>query len=248
MSRAIPLLLIIGALTVGSSCTQEMRATVGVAASLRGVMPEVARAYEETTGASAPLFSFGASGTLAKQLEAGAPLDGVVLASETDVYSLVSQGLLEPRTRAVLARNTLVLAGRQGESSERLSELSRAERTSRIAIGDPRFVAAGEHARAALVIRDLWEKIAHRAIFTRDVTAAVALLRRGEVNHALIYDTDVRRQPELRVIETIRAPRQPVVIAARAPHAQRLSAFYAFLKTSRSATIFEEHGFEVSTP
>ena len=85
MSRAIPLLLTLGGLAISASCIQETRPTVGVAASLRSVMPDVAEAYEKITGDRPPAFSFGASGTLAKQLEAGAPLSGVVLASAVQI-------------------------------------------------------------------------------------------------------------------------------------------------------------------
>jgi len=246
MSRAIPLLLIIGGLTICSGCIQETGPTIGVAASLRDVMPELARTYERTTGSPSPSFSFGASGTLAKQLEAGAPMHGVVLASATEIDALVEQGLIDSSTRSVLANNTLVLAGGHGARAGGLSEIPEDDATFRIAIGDPRFVPAGEHARAALKARGMWDAMSRRAIFTRDVTAAVALLRRGEVNRALIYDTDVRRHPELRVLETVRASKRPVVIAARAPGTKRLSEFYEFLSGPRAATIFESHGFEVS--
>ena len=225
MSRAIPLLLALGGLSLSLGCIQDPRPTVGVAASLRGVMPHVAEAYEKTTGDRPPAFSFGASGTLAKQLEAGAPLSGVVLASAVQIDDLIERALLDSDTRSELASNTLVLAGRHQQTYRALSELSEDDPAERIAIGDPRFVPAGAHAREALEKRGLWNEVTSRAIFTRDVTAAVALLRRGEVNRALVYATDVRRHPELTVLETIRTPQRPIVVSARARGAESVSAF-----------------------
>lgn len=250
MSRAIPLLVILGCLTMAASCAREAGPTMGVAASLRDVMPELARAFEETTGQSAPEVSYGASGTLSKQIEAGAPMSAVVLASAEEVDSLIKRGLLDPTSRVELARNTLVLAGRSGERSGGLSALAEANPLERIAMGDPRFVPAGRHAQEALESRGLWIEISRHAIFTRDVTAAVALLRRGEVKRALIYATDVRHHEDLEILESILDPglKRPVVIAARAPRSAPLSPFLLFLSGPRAATIFATHGFEVTPP
>lgn len=250
MSRAMPLLVILSSLLSGASCTGDTGPTVGVAASLRVVMPELARAFEETTGARAPELSFGASGTLSRQLEAGAPLSAVVLASAEDLDALIEGGFLHPASRTELARNTLVLAGRQGADSGTLFDLREGGPLERIAMGDPRFVPAGRHAREALEARGLTQAVSERSILTRDVSAAVALLRRGEVQRALIYATDVRHHDDLEILERIQDPalRQPVVVAARAKGGEAPDAFLRFLSGPRAATIFDSHGFEVSRP
>jgi molybdate transport system substrate-binding protein len=248
MSRAIPLLVILSSLMLTTSCAREVGSTMGVAASLRVVMPDLAQAFEEETGERAPEFSFGASGTLSKQLEAGAPLSAVVLASAEQIDSLIERGLLTPESRAELAQNTLVLAARRGEGSGALSELQTVGPMNRIAMGDPRFVPAGRHAREALESRGLYSELSPHAIFTRDVTAAVALLRRGEVKRALIYATDARHHEDLEILESLVDPelQRPVVVAASVPEAETVSGFLAFLSGPSAAAIFDTHGFEVS--
>ena len=203
MSRAPliqPLLLLLAGFTIGSSCLQETRPVVGAAASLRAVMPELAAAFEAEQNGRAPVLTYGASGTLAKQIQAGAPMSAVVLASATDMDALTQAGLIERRSKTVIASNRLVLAGLASEAPG-AGEFLINNPSSRVAMGDPRFVPAGAHAREALQARGVWERVAPRTIFTRDVTASVALLRRGEVDWAFIYDTDVRLHAELEVVE-----------------------------------------------
>ncbi|MBD89749.1 MAG: molybdate ABC transporter substrate-binding protein [Deltaproteobacteria bacterium] len=249
MSRAPliqPLLLLLAGFTIGSSCLQETRPIVGAAASLRAVMPELAAAFEAEHDVRAPELTYGASGTLAKQIQAGAPLSALVLASATDMDALTHEGLIERGSKTVIATNRLVLAGRVGDAPEPLQFLTK-NPSSRIAMGDPRFVPAGAHAREALQARGVWDRVAPRTIFTRDVTAAMALLRRGEVDWAFIYDTDVRLHEELEVVERFEdtETRRPTVITGSAPGSQEVRAFLTFLSGSRAAEILRAHGFQV---
>ncbi len=249
MSRASliqPLLLLLAGFTIGSSCLQETRPVVGAAASLRAVMPELAAAFEAEQNGRAPVLTYGASGTLAKQIQAGAPMSAVVLASATDMDALTQAGLIERRSKTVIASNRLVLAGRASEAPG-AGEFLINNPSSRVAMGDPRFVPAGAHAREALQARGVWERVAPRTIFTRDVTASVALLRRGEVDWAFIYDTDVRLHEELEVVEAFedKETRRPTVITGSAPGSHEVQAFLAFLSGSRAAEIFRAHGFRI---
>ena len=72
--------VICGLALVLSSCTGTNNApTLGAAASLRHVMPRLSEAYARTSGEQPPEITYGASGKLARQVQAGAPLDGVIL-------------------------------------------------------------------------------------------------------------------------------------------------------------------------
>ncbi len=250
MSRATACFLILGGLAFTATCAQDSVPTVGAASSLRAVLPEIALAYERETGEVPPRLTFGASGALAKQLVAGAPLDGAILASAEAMSSLVDSGLLDPDTRFRLANNTLVLAGPRGAQDRRLSDLNGGPDAPRFAMGDPRFVPAGVHARAALEAQGAWPAARDRAIFTRDVTAALALLRRAEVELAFIYETDARRHESLEVLERVEVPldSRPVIEGARAPGSERLAGFFTFLTSAEAQRLLKEHGFEVGAP
>src|SRR4051794_31466823 len=81
--------------------------TVAAAASLRKVLPELADAAHVRVK-----LVFGASGTLAKEVESGAPIDGVVFAAKTPVDGLVAAKKAHDET--IVATNRLVLVGEKG--------------------------------------------------------------------------------------------------------------------------------------
>ena len=245
-TRLFALALQLGLILLVSGCGETPPSTLGAAASLREVMPKLMERFERETGLDPPRVTYGASGSLARQLEAEAPMEGLILASRTLQDSLAAKGCVEADSLRTLATNRLVLAGRR--HTEPLERLTRDH--VRLAMGDPRFVPAGSFTRAALESTGQWEAVAARAVFTRDVTAAVALLRRGEVEGAFVYATDVLAHPDLVLLQELALPQGivPSVVASRRSGSQALARFFRFLQSSGAAAIFSEHGFEVALP
>ena len=238
--------LTLGALAPLVGCGGSAEPTLGAAASLRTVMPALLEAFTRETGHRAPRVTYGASGVLARQLRAGSPLDGVVLASAPAVHELVQSGHLDGTTLRELATNTVVLATAGGSQPLDLSKLDQAPDSLRLALGDPRFVPGGEVARRALLAAGVWEDVAARAVFARDVAAAVTLLRRGEVGGAFVYATDVRAHPELVIAQPLShgeggAPR---VVGALAVDSRVLEPLFQFFGSEAATGILRAHGFE----
>src|ERR1700719_1164341 len=75
--------------------------TVHAAASLTDAMKEIGAAYEKQSGDKLQ-FNFGASSTLARQIEEGAPADLFLSADEAKMDMLEKEGLLLPGTRRSL--------------------------------------------------------------------------------------------------------------------------------------------------
>ena len=97
------------------------------------------------------LFNFGASGDLARQIEAGAPVDVFASAAFKDMEDLDRQGLIRPDSKINFAGNAMVLIAPnnspiQGKSFQDLKD----GRIKRIAIGNPKTVPAGRYAQEVL--------------------------------------------------------------------------------------------------
>ena len=82
--------------------------TVFAAASLTDSLKQIAAEYEKTSGDKI-IFNFAASGTLARQVEAGAPADIFFSADEARADALEKKGLLAGGSRQSVLGNTLVL-------------------------------------------------------------------------------------------------------------------------------------------
>ncbi|HEV2419506.1 MAG TPA: molybdate ABC transporter substrate-binding protein, partial [Terriglobia bacterium] len=108
--RPFGLMLILFASLVVPSVAQAASPQILAAAavSLKEAFTEIGSMYKQKTGASVT-FTFGASGELEKQIEAGAPVDVFASAGEKEMQELQAKQLVEPATVADFASNSLVL-------------------------------------------------------------------------------------------------------------------------------------------
>jgi molybdate transport system substrate-binding protein len=213
---------------------------VAAAASLRGVLPAIASSYEKTHKGTRVTMTFGASGELAQQVSAGAPVDVVVFAGGAPVEDLIRQGLVDRSSRYVIATNRLVLIGPKGSEPGDPSEkrkvtfatLALIPTDAKIAVGDPRSVPAGQYAKVALERLHEWDALEGRMVYASDVSAALAYARRGEVLAAIVYETELHGVSDVDVFDTLAdglAPR-PEVVAAIASGSHTKEAALGFLR------------------
>ncbi len=175
--------------------------TVFSAASFTELMEDLSRKYEQSLQQNLVSISVAGSGTLARQIVAGAPADVFISADRQWVDYLVDKGIVEQQSATLIAKNRLVLvtksdASLSGNLQDRLRALSN---RGLIAIGEPLSVPAGRYAKAALVSLELWDELESRLVPTQSVRVALTLVARGEVEGAIVYGTDAQIVPELTI-------------------------------------------------
>ncbi|HEX2123369.1 MAG TPA: molybdate ABC transporter substrate-binding protein [Thermoanaerobaculia bacterium] len=201
---------------------------VFAAASLSDALQEIARSYEQRTGERIA-FNFGASSTLARQIELGAPADLFFSADEAKMDALVRRGLIDRASRASVLSNRLLIVG---VASPR--DLP----GKRIALAEPSSVPAGIYARLWLQKAGLWEKVKANVIPTDNVRAALAAVRSGNVDAAIVYRTDVKGGYE---IEDGPPISYPFAAVENAPANAR--RFLAYARSKPALDVFRRHGF-----
>ena len=221
---------------------------LAAAASLRGVVPELIAGYLSRHPGPEPIVSYGASGTLCSQVEAGAPVHAVLFAASEPVSRLVDAGLAQGASTSTLARNQLVLVGSAGGAALDFRTMGSMTRGQRLVIGNPDFVPAGRYARQLLDELGVWDLFADRLVYAGDVTRALAYVRRGEAEFGLVYATDVRGQQGLVVLDRADwqgAPRPEVVGAITHLGSAHPSAatFLDYVRSSEAAGHFAASGF-----
>jgi molybdate transport system substrate-binding protein len=191
----VAFVLIIGAIfaaaVFGLCGTDHNEILVSAAISLKGAFEEIGAAYEKQTGIKVQ-FNFGASGLLQKQIETGAPVDVFASAGEKQMDDLQSKGIILAGTRCNFARNTLVLVVPQksGIRIHSFEELTRPEVT-RIAIGNPKTVPAGQYAQEALTNLKLWDKLQSRLVLAENVRQVLDYVARMETDAGIVYASDL---------------------------------------------------------
>lgn len=250
--RALGGLLVVAALGLAPAARAEAPLTVFAAASLKESLDEAARTFEAATGQPVRV-SYAASSALARQIERGAPAD-VFLSADLDwMDELQDKGLVDASTRSGLLGNTLVLVAPAGSRAEPLSLRPGLDLApllgarGRIALGMVDSVPAGKYARAGFESLGLWDALAPRVAGVESVRAALMLVARGETPLGVVYGSDARAEPRVRVLATFPAGSHPEIVypvarvaASRHPHA---AAFVAWLHGADARAIFIRHGF-----
>lgn len=249
------LLLVAVLVTAGTPArAQDTRpVVVFAAASLQTALNAIAAEWQKETGKRAT-FSFAASSALARQLEQGAPAD-LFASADLDWMDWSQQrNLIRVETRRTLLANTLVLIEPADRPATRLAigpgfPLAAAIGDSRLATGNPQSVPVGRYAQAALTALGVWSEVGPRIAGADNVRAALALVSRGEARFGIVYSTDARSDPKVRVVGTFPpSSHQPIhypfAMTAGSTHADA-AAFLAYLSSPPAVRIFESQGFSI---
>ena len=224
--------------------------TVFAAASLTDALQASADAFTRRSGIPVRL-SFASSAVLARQIEAGAPADLFFSADAEWMDHVQARGLIDTRSRANLLRGRLALVAPAGNPLRlvlrRGAPIAAAlGANGRLACGDPNSVPAGRYAKAALTRLGLWPSLSERLARTENVRVALALVARGEAPLGIVYETDARAEPRVRIVgifppESHPPILYPIALTARAQgHA---TTFYRFLRSDAARAIFRRYGF-----
>ena len=225
---------------------------VFAAASLKDALDAISANWKKESGKQA-VISFAASSALAKQIEKGAPADIFVSADEDWMNYLAERKLIKPDTRFDLAGNRLVLiAPKDSKLTATIGQdfpLASLLGDGRLAMADTASVPAGKYGKAALEKLGAWDGVKDKIAQAENVRAALSLVSRGEAPLGIVYATDAKADPKVRVLdafpESTHAPiLYPIAITAASTN-KDAPAFLAYLKTADAQGVFEAQGFKV---
>lgn len=239
------------AAALASGCVRtETPLTVFAAASLQESLSAAGAAW--TTTSETPVrFTFGASSALARQIDQGAPADVLVSADEDWMDWLGGRGGIVPASRRRLLSNQLVLIAPAGSMSALKiapgMPLARSLGAGRLALADTAAVPAGRYARAALTSLGVWASVEGRLLPAENVRAALAYVARNEAPLGIVYATDARAEPEVKVVGVFPASSHPAIIypgaVVAASRNSGAAAFLGFLQGPQAIAIFRRYGF-----
>jgi len=229
----------------------EEPALVFAAASLANVLQAIGDGYVRQ-GGKRVRFSFDASSTLARQIEAGAPAQLFFSADTRWMDYLEQHHRIAPGSRRDLLGNALVLIAPR-TSTVRLViardfPLRAALGTGRLALADPAAVPAGRYGRAALEHLGVWGSVAGQIAPAENVRAALEYVARGEAPLGIVYRTDALIEPRVRTVGEFPAASHPPIVypvAATTTAGHVAMRFLSFLQGSAAGDIFRRYGFSV---
>jgi len=238
-------------LGANSAVAQEKTITVFAAASMKNALDDINAAYTQKTGVKITT-SYAASSALAKQIEQGAPAD-VFASADTDWmdYAIGKKNINEP-TRVNLLGNSIVLVAPKDSKIDNVSigqgfDLAKLAGDGKIATGDVKSVPVGKYAKAALEKLGSWQATEPKFAMADNVRAALTLVSRNEAAFGIVYSTDARIDPGVKIVGTFPADSHPAIIypvAATATAKPETADYLAFLRSTAAKNIFDRYGFK----
>lgn len=226
--------------------------TVFAAASMKTALDAVAAAWTAETGKTPPIV-YASSAVLAKQIEQGAPADIFISADLTWMDYLDKAKLVQSGTRHDLLGNKLVLI----EPADATTKLTIAKGFDLAgAIGDGKLAVCtiascpgGIYAKQALEALGIWAKVKPKLAQADNIRNALTLVARGEAKFGIVYATDAKAEPKVKVVgvfpEDTHIPIvYPVAVIETSKNPDAI-AFATYLSSKAAKKIWTEQGFKI---
>ena len=252
-SFAVALLMLLS--TVGTAPAQDKTITIFAAASLKNALDDIDAAYTQRSGTKVTV-SYAASSALIKQIENGAPAD-VFASADLDWMDYGTQkDLINTSTRVSLLGNRLVLIAPKDSKITNVTigqgfDLAGLAGDGRIATGDVQSVPVGKYAKGALEKLGSWQATQSKFAMTDNVRAALVLVARGEAALGIVYSTDAKVEPGVKIVGTFPADSHPAIIypfAATKTGKPDAVPYLTFLRSGAAKDIWEKYGFSFIAP
>ena len=218
--------------------------TVLAAASLTETFNQIGKDFEAANPGVKVTFSYGGSSGLAQQITSGAPADVFAAASPATMKTVTDAGDAtgDPTT---FVKNQLVIAVPKGNPKgiTGLADLTKPGVKVALCAEQVPCGAAAKKALAAASVK------LTPVTLEQDVKSALAKVKLGEVDAALVYRTDAKAAAS--DVDGIEFPESsgaindyPIVALKSAPNPAAASAFVAFVQTEPEIKVLTDAGFQ----
>lgn len=221
---------------------------LSVAASMTDVFNEMITDFSANHPTAEFQPNFASSGSLAKQIEQGAPADIFLSANPKWMKYLVEKELVAASTDRILAFNQLVFVGAQKSTELSLEGLIGLDL---IALGTPQSVPAGQYAKQAMEHAGIYAPLeeAKKLVMAKDVRQALIYADRGEVDGAFVYKTDALLAKNAQILFVVPEDHYdrvsyPIALTNEGAKNDMAKAFYAYINSPEAKAILAQYGFE----
>lgn len=218
--------------------------TVFAASSLTESFTQLGKDFEAANPGTKVVFNFGGSSALATQINSGAPADLFAAASPATMKTVADAGNADG-TPVTFVRNQLVIAVPKGNPKGILSLDALTEPELKVALCAEQ-VPCGSAAKKAL---DAAGVKVTPVTLEENVKSALAKVKLGEVDAALVYRTDAKASAA--DVEGVEFPESagavndyPISLVKNAPHRAVAQEFLAYVRSAQGMSVLTAAGFQ----
>lgn len=253
MTRGILCVIVTAAAMLGPGNAPRPR--VAAAANLNAVLPDIAREFAHDTGTAVDLV-FGASGTLTRQIQDGAPFEMFLAADEEFPNRLAAAGLTRD-AGVVYAVGRLALFAPTGSpltvdaNLDGLATLVRRGGVTKFAIANPNVAPYGRAAEQVLEKHGLLAAMRPNLVLGDTIAQAAQFATTGNavgglIAYSIVVAPEFAGRGTFAIVpDTDHAPlRQRMVLMKNA--SPTAIAFYEFVRGEKAKAIFTKFGYGAS--
>lgn len=241
-------LLCLTLLLVGCSSKPTRPFTVAAASSMQKPLQEIGDLFTKQTSKAVTL-SFGATGTLAAQLEQGAPFDLFLAANESTPKQLATKGHLDGVQRYATGQIVLAVSKRAAVSVTTLADLTKPE-VKHISIANPEQAPYGKAAVETLKAAGIWEQVQPKIVMGENIRQTAEFVESGNAEVGLLARSDAGSASLTinQVPTNLYTPiHQAMGIVKGSSHEAVAKQFAQFLASAEAKSILEKYGFTVAS-
>lgn len=250
MSRVLTALAVVASHSLPLGAPPAPR--IAAAANLNVVLPEIAKEFARERGTNVELV-FGASGTLTRQIQDGAPFEMFLAADEEFPNRLSAAGLTRD-AGVVYAVGRLVIFAPTGSplavdaNLDGLAALDKSGGVTRFAIANPAVAPYGRAAEQVLEKHGLLAALRPKIVLGDTISQTAQFATTGNavgglIAYSLALAPEFANRGKFAVIsESDHAPlRQRMVLMKTAT--PTAAAFYAYIQSEQARAIFKKYGY-----
>jgi len=255
-------MLLMGVIIVGCSSGQasqggekdddnekKQEIIVSAAASVKETMEEIKKVYEKDNNVILT-FNFGASGSLQRQIEEGAPVDVFISAGQKQFKALEEKNLIEEGSKKDIVENELVLIV-NNEYKDKITNIEDLERLEgHIALGEIGSAPVGQYAEEALNYYKKWDKLQGKIVYAKDVNQVINYVESGEAVCGIVYKSDAMHIKESSIVVTFdnsshKTISYPGGVIVTSEKKEVSGEFLDFLASDKGKEVLKQYGFKV---
>jgi molybdate transport system substrate-binding protein len=249
------LLLIMSLLLAPIGCSKSGESSgkfqIAAAADLALAFAELGKSFEAKHHAT-PVFTFGSTGLLAKQIGEGAPFSLFAAANESFAKDVVDKGKCDGSTLRRYARGAIVVwTPASVKAPANLAELAD-PRFKRIAIANPEHAPYGKAAKKALQTAGIWDAVEPRIVLGDNVRATLQFAQTGNVDAAIIalsLSVSTEGGSALPIDPAFHDPiDQALVVCGTGKSAELARTFADYVLSPEGREVMTRYGFSLPEP
>ena len=223
---------------------------VYAAASTRNAVDELIMQFPKQANVQVSAV-YGATSALARQIIDGAPAALFLSANKAWMKEVIDAELITKHKNAFSNRLVIISSKKYGTGINITSaiDIAKTIENDRIAVAEISAVPAGIYSKQAMRNLKIWNQVKNKLAQSANVRAALALVERGETPLGIVYQTDAKASPYVKLKWKIPNNMHEKIIYPLGIHknAENIEAafnLYNYFTSSKGLEIFSNFGFE----